>query len=154
MKIKRVLANNRKRSFLVDTAKGVFEFPYSELRFKPTKSDPLLEVSADPELGNEALTYQLKSGATDTIPLDAVLEYNRESDYMRDLLLHKLSLNAQRALRERKITKRELSRRLRTSPAHVYRLLNQAFYGKTIDEMVRLLSALGQTVEITVSKAA
>ena len=75
MKIRRVLGNNRKKVFVLDTRKGVYEFPYSELNLKPTARDPLVHVAPDPELGNEGFTYRLASGKENTVHLEHVLRF-------------------------------------------------------------------------------
>ena len=154
MKIQRVFANNRRKAFVIQTRRGQMEFPYSQLRLKPTRDDSVASVQADPELGSECFTYELASGKSDSIPLDAVLDYNKDPDYLREILLHTLSIKAQDIVRKRNIPKRELCRRLKTSPTQLYRLLDQAYYRKSIDEMVRLLVALGQRIEIVVKNAA
>lgn len=51
-----------------------YTFPYARLRLVPTSDDQVAEVYPDPELGDEAFTYRLESGAEDTIHVDAVRE--------------------------------------------------------------------------------
>jgi len=46
------------------------------------------------ELGNEAVTYVLRSGAEGSIHIDHVLEYNQDPDYLAELLSHKLAVEA------------------------------------------------------------
>ena len=154
MKILRVLANNRKREFVLDTKNGKYVFPYSQLSLRPTASDPLLEVFVDPEVGHEAITYRLRSGKEDTVLLDNVLWYNQDPEIMRKLLLYDLTVKAQDAIKDKRIAKRFLIRKLHTSPAQLYRLLDQTNYGKTIDQMLRLLAAIGLIVEIKTKQAA
>ena len=45
---------------------------------------------------------------------------------------------------------RQLSRRLKTSPAQVYRLLDTTNYKKTVDKMLELLHVLDAKVEVPV----
>jgi hypothetical protein len=45
---------------------------------------------------------------------------------------------------------RQLSRRLETSPAQIYRLLDTTNYKKTVDKMLELLHVLDATVEVRV----
>jgi hypothetical protein len=54
---------------------------------------------------------------------------------------------------EKRLAKRALCRMLRTSPAQVYRLLDQTCYSKTVDQMLRLLQVLGCTVKLEISQA-
>ncbi|MBL7662610.1 hypothetical protein JNK13_07650 [bacterium] len=154
MKIKRIVTDNRKKIFLLDCANHRYSFPYAKLHLKPKVSDPIASVIIDSELGSEAFTYRLKSGREDSIHLDAVLEYNKDPEYLREQILYKLSLCAQRQLKKTQLTKREIVRRLKTSPTQLYRLLDQTFYGKTIDQMLRLLHVLGTSVDIVTKKAA
>jgi len=154
MKIRRVFANNRKKSFVLETRDGSLNFPYSELKLKPSPEDPIIRVIADSELANEAFTYTLRSGREDSILLDEVLHYNQDQEYLSALMLHELTVKALRALAARKISKRELARKLKTSPRQLYRLLDPSFYGKTLDQMVKLLRALGLKVELRINKEA
>ena len=45
---------------------------------------------------------------------------------------------------------RQLSRRLKTSPAQVYRLLDTTNYKKTVDKILELLHVLDAKVEVRV----
>lgn len=154
MKIKRVLLNNRKKVFLIETQKEKFEFPFSKLKLKPSKSSFINKVYVDKELNQEAITYTLSSGEEDSIHLDNILEYNKDSDAMRKIFLYKLTMQSQRLIKQRKISIREISRTLKTSPTQVYRLLDQTFYGKTIDQMLRLLDLFDCSIDITFHKKA
>ena len=154
MKIKRVFSNNRKKNFVLETKDHALVFPYSELKIKPSGDDPIVGVYVDVELANEGFTYTLRSGKEDSVLIDEVLHYNQDPEYLREQMLHELTAKALRALNAKKISKRELARKLKTSPRHLYRLLDPAFYGKTIDQMARLLHALGLRVELRINKDA
>ncbi len=71
---------------------------------------------------------------------------------MRDLLLYKLTLAAQDRVAESSLSKRELIRRLGTSPAQFYRLLDQTNYTKSIDQLMALLHILDCDVDLVVKK--
>jgi len=153
MKIRKVTANNHKKAFEVRTYKGRYDFPYASLDLKPARDNKISDVGVDPELGNEAFTYALESGEEDTIHIDRVLEYNRDPAYMRDLLLYKLTLEAQRQVERSPLSKRELIRRLNTSPAQLYRILDEENYRKSIDQVLGLLAVLDCRVEFSVEPA-
>ena len=154
MKIKKVLANNRKKCFEIQTTAGLFEYPYAKLRAKPTSGNPIERIFPDQEAGREAVTYRLTSGVEDTVPLDEVLSYNQDPNYLRELLLYKLALKAQKMLENTKASRREIMRRMKTSPTQFYRLIDQTNYHKTIDQMIKLLSALDCSVDLVFPKAA
>ncbi len=46
---------------------------------------------------------------------------------------------------------RQLSRRLKTSPAQVYRLLDTTNYKKTVDRMMDLLHVLEANIDVSVT---
>ncbi|MFH1017141.1 MAG: hypothetical protein V1798_03040 [Pseudomonadota bacterium] len=129
-------------------------FPFAKLRLRSRHSERIESVYADPEIGMEGFTYRLSSGRMDTVPLDAVLEYNRDPNYLRRMLLYRLTIMGQKALKGSGITKRELTRRLKTSPSQIYRLLDTANAQKSLDEMVRLLACLNVELDIVALKAA
>jgi hypothetical protein len=150
MKILEVAADNRRKAFVVETRKGTYEFPYAKLQVSPSPTDRLAEVSVDDELGREAFTYTLESGREGTVHLDQVLDYNRDAGYLADLLLYKLTLEAEKRFQGSGIGVRQLARRLETSPSQVYRLLDPTHYKKSVRQMLALLQALDCEVELVV----
>lgn len=153
MKIRSVDSDPRRRAFHVATSRGVFEFPWSQLDVVPSAADPVVEAAPDRELGCEAFTYRLVSGAEGTVHLDHVLRFVRDPDYLRVELLQVLTAAANEALSESGRTKRGLARQLGTSLAQLARLFDPANHRKSVDQMVRLLGALGSRVEVRVAKA-
>jgi hypothetical protein len=153
MKIQRVTANNRKKAFEVATSKQTYSFPYAMLRVRPEPENGIDEVFPDEELGSEAFTYRLLDGQEDTVHMDAVLEYNRDPAYLNDLLLHRLTLEAQEAVESSELSKRELIRALGTSASQFYRLLDTANHKKSVGQMLALLHLLGRKVDVVVAPA-
>ena len=150
MKVTAVTANNRRRAFEVTSRLGMFPFPYSRAEPPPTPSDPIVKLFIDPELGREGFSYVLASGADGCVLMDHVLDYNEEPGYMRDLLLYNLTAEALKRLEASPLSKREIIRRLGTSPAQFYRLLDTTNYRKSVDKMLLLLQVLGCEVEVIV----
>jgi len=72
--------------------------------------DPITELFVDQEPGREAFTYVLQSGRTGTVHVEQVLEYNQDPGYLRDLLLNRLTLEAQKRTAESSLSKREIVR--------------------------------------------
>jgi hypothetical protein len=100
--------------------------------------------------GREAFTYVLRSGRTGTVHVEQVLEYNQDPTYLRDLLLYRLTLEAQKRVAESPLSKREIVRRLGTSAAQLYRLLDQKNYRKSVDKLLALLQVLNCDVDLVV----
>ena len=150
MKITSVIANNRKRAFEVTTRRGQWTFPYGRAEPPPTPTDAMVELYIDPELGREGFTYRLASGAEGSVLMDHVLDYNEDPAYMRDLLLYTLTVEALERLETSPLSKREIIRRLRTSPAQFYRLIDPTNYRKSVDKMLTLLRVLDCEIEVIV----
>lgn len=150
MKIRGIKANNHKRAFEVTLSKGVLPIPFSKLDPAPSSEDSVVKVYPDEDFGREAFTYVLESGAEGSVHVDSVLEYNEDPAYMRDLLLYKLTLAAQECMKATTLSKREITRRAKTSPAQVERLLDTNNRSKSVDKLVVLLGAMDCEVEFTV----
>ncbi len=143
MKIRKIKVNNRKKAFEVRTYKDAYEFPYAKLDTRPTPDDKIDNVYIDPELGAEAFTYTLESGKEGTIHIDRVLEYNRDPEYMREVMLYKLTVAVKTLVDNSELSKKEMIRRLNTSPSQFYRILDEDNYRKSIDQVFRLIAVLG-----------
>ena len=152
MKLKSVSANNRKRAFEVRTSGRALSFPYAKADPPPEVRDKVQKVFVDPELGREAISYVLESGKEGTIHSEQFLEYNEDPEYLRELLLYKLTIEAQKRVESSPLSKREIIRRLGTSPTQLYRLLDQTNVGKSVDQMLKLLYALDCEVNLVIRK--
>jgi hypothetical protein len=150
MKIRSVKFNNKRKNFEVGASGKTYVFPYAKARPTPRSDDPVVGVYVDKELGGEGFTYELQSGKTGTIHEEQVLEYNRDPNYLRDLMLYKLTLEAQRRIAHSPLSKREIIRRLGTSATQLYRLLDQTNYQKSLDQLVSLLQLLECDVDLVV----
>jgi len=152
MKIKKVLPNNRKKAFEVIVNGKPLLFPYARLRVRPDADNRVVKAFVDPELGNEAFTYTLAQGQEDSVHMDQVLEYNKDPNYFRDLLIYKLTLEAQKCLEASGLSRREIIRRLGTSASQLYRLLDQTNYRKSVAQLLGLLNILGCEVDLIVKQ--
>jgi hypothetical protein len=155
MKIQSVTHNNRKKAFQVKASNKLLQLPYSKVDPQPGPADPITRVFVDKELGGEGFTYVLESGKEGTVHGEQVLEYNQDPHYLRDALLYKLTIEAQKRVEASALSKREIIRRLRTSATQFYRLLDQTNYRKSVDQLLSLLHVLDCEIELLVrTKAA
>ncbi|HIF91713.1 MAG: hypothetical protein ABGX04_15820 [Myxococcales bacterium] len=151
MKIRRVAYNNQKKTFEATIYSGrVFSFPFAKANPQPTSDNQVYEVQPDPDFGNEAFTYTLESGEEGTIHIDHLLEYCDDPAYMARLTLHKLTVEAMKRVESSPLSKREIMRRLGTSQAQLYRLLDPANDRKSMNQLVELLAAVDCEVEMLV----
>lgn len=152
MKILSVEPNNRRRLFQVHTRGRDLDFPYAMSDPQPTSDDPIIEAYVDPELGREAFTYRLVSGAEGSVHVDAILEYHRDPACLADLALYQLSVKARERFDASGLPAREVARRLGTSPTQLYRLLDPTNYTKSLRQLFALLNLLGYDVDVSVSE--
>jgi len=150
MKIRSVTYNNRRKVFEVKTSTKVLSLPYAKTEPRPTTQDPVKRVFVDEELAREGFTYELESGRTGTVHAEQVLEYNQDPSHLRNLLLYRLTLEAQKRVDASPLSKREIIRRLGTSATQFYRLLDQTNYRKSVDQLLALLQVLDCDVELVV----
>ncbi len=106
----------------------------------------------DPELGREAFTFRLASGAEGSVHIDAVLEYNEDPSYMADLVLYGLTQAARTRFESSGLSTREVARSLGTSPTQLYRLLDPTNYAKSLRQLMALLYLLGCDVDVEVTE--
>jgi hypothetical protein len=139
----------------VKASKKLFQLPYSKVDPQPGTADPITRVFVDKELGGEGFTYVLESGKEGTVHGEQVLEYNQDPHFLRDALLYKLTIEAQKRVQASALSKREIIRRLRTSATQFYRLLDQTNYRKSVDQLLSLLHVLDCDIDLLVrTKAA
>lgn len=150
MKVRSVACNNRMRVFDVRLSHRTLRFPFARCEPKPTSQDPVVRVFVDPEIGREGFVYVLASGASGTVHAEQILEYNRDPMYLRNLLLYRLTLEAERRIAKSPLARREIIRRLGTSPPQLYRLLDPTNDRKSVDQMLALLQVLDCEVDLVV----
>jgi hypothetical protein len=150
VKIRSIRHSNRKKVFEARTAAKALIFPFSKADPVPTTADPVAELFVDQEAAREAFTYVLRSGRTGTVHIEQVLEYNQDPAHLRNLLLYRLTLEAQKRIAHSPLSKREIVRRLGTSAAQLYRLLDQTNYRKSLDQLLALLQVLNCDVDLVV----
>ena len=155
MKVEKVSINNRRKEFSINTRSGAaYTFPYAEADHRPGSGNRIEEVFVDKELGSEAFTYILESGLEGSVHIDHVLEYNEDPKYLAELLIYKLTLEAQDGIESSGLSMRQIAKRLRTSVPQLYRLLDPANTRKSMSQLVALLHVLNCEVELVVKKKA
>jgi hypothetical protein len=141
------------QEFVVTTTSGArYAFPFSRAEPPPCKNDRVATVFVDAELGNEAFTYLLESGNEGSVHLDHVREYNEEPQFMADLLLYNLTLEAEERAADSALSRRQIARQLNTSVPQLYRLLDPTNYNKSMKQLVALLHLLDCDVDLVVKK--
>ena len=152
MKIQSVRFNNRKKAFEVRIRNRDFVYPYARMEKAPRAGDLVREARVDEELGREGFSFVLDSGREGTIHAEQVLDYNEDSNYLREALLYKLTIETQKRLASSSLSKREIIRRLGTSATQFYRLLDQTNTRKSVGQVLSLLHILDCDVELVVRK--
>ena len=152
MKIRSVMANNKKREFLVvNRAGNEFCYPYRRAATPIKKSHQVRKAYVDSELAREAFTYILETGEEGSIHIEQVLEFNKDPTYLANLLTYKLTIECIKKVDGADISRRQLARQLNTSVPQLYRLLDPTNSSKSIKQLISLLSVLDCSVDLVVS---
>lgn len=150
MKITNVSIDRRRKELVITAGRRAFRYPLALLPVK----EALMDAKADEEIGREGVECTFASGRVETVHLDDIRAQLGDSEHAKEVMLYELTVKAQELMKERGLPRRALCRLLATSPAQVYRLLDQKCYSKSIDKMVELLRVLGYRVSFKVTRAA
>lgn len=150
MQISAVELNNHKRAFEITIERGTLPYPYAKAEPAPSATNPVVSARVDTESNRRGFCYTLADGTEGFVHVEQVLEYNQDPDYMRDMLVVRLTLEARELVGESPLSRREIIRRLGTSPAQFYRLLDPANYNKSVDAMLSLFHALDCNVDVLI----
>ena len=152
MKIKSVAANNKKREFLITNRAGRdFYFPYHKVAPPISKDEQVRKVYVDSELAREAFTFILGSGEEGSIHIEQVLEFNKDPNYLAELLIYQLTTECIKRVEQAQISRRQLARQLNTSVPQLYRLLDPVNTSKSMKQLISLLSVLDCEVDLVVT---
>lgn len=151
MKIRLVEFDNRRQSFRVFAGGKVYELPYAAMDPRAGRLK-VVKAFADPELGREAFTYETDAGEVGAVHLDDVLLRHGDPRAQLDHALYELTIEAETALREARMSKRALARRLATSMSQLTRLLDATNRRKSVEQMMALLHVLGRDVRLVVHR--
>lgn len=132
----------------------MLNLPFGKLMTPPSKENPIESVWIEPEMAELGVSYKLKNGQVDSVPLEAFLDFNKDPEFIREMELHRLSLLALKAVKKSGISKNELCRMMNTSMSQLLRLLDPTNYSKSLDQMVKLFTLLGHEVKIDVPDVA
>lgn len=150
-KYRAVTFNNKKKVFnLVYTSGLEIECPYSGLFI----NNKVVEVGLDKETGNHCFYFVLEDGEKHYITHDQPLYVVKNPDYIRHDTLCNVTIKLQNIMELRKISKREVARRLKTSVTQVNRLLDQTNYNKDLSRLIQMAAVLGYEFELSFKKAA
>jgi hypothetical protein len=153
VKVRAVSANPRRKAFDVRVSSRTMTYPFARLDPRPGPEDRIVRLFVDEEIAREGFTYVLESGKEGTVHVEQVLEYNRDPTFLRDALLYRLTIEARKRVEASPLSRREIIRRLGTSPTQFYRLLDPANRRKSVDKMLSLLGVLDCDVELVVRES-
>ena len=150
-KFKLVRFNNKKKVFHLTYTSGLeIECPYSALSI----DENVIEAGPDKEVGNHCFYFVLENGEKDYITFDQPLHIIRQPDYVREEVLCNITLELQKIIALKKISKREIARRLNTSVTQVNRLLDQTNYNKDLSQLIEIGTIIGYEFNWSFKKAA
>jgi hypothetical protein len=86
----------------------------------------------------------------DTLHVDSVLELTADPDYLQELLLHRLAVEARKGLAASGLSKRQIARQLGTSPSQLDRLLDPTNPRHSGGQLLDVSDLVGKEVDFVV----
>ena len=150
MKIRSVRHNNRKKVFEVGTSTKKLVFPFSKATPTPTIRRPSHGALRRPRGWPRGVYLRPPLRPHRHGARRAGARIQPGSDAPPRSPVYRLTLEAQKRVAESPLSKREIVRRLGTSAAQLYRLLDQTNYRKSVDQVLALLQVLNCDVDLVV----
>ncbi|HSA58665.1 MAG TPA: helix-turn-helix transcriptional regulator [bacterium] len=150
-KFKKVGFDNKKRAFHLEYTSGLkVDCPYSALGIH----DKVVEVGPDPEVGRHSFYFTLNNGKKEYVPYDQPLHIVQNPEYVRENTLYEMTKLLNQLIREAKVPKRELARRLGTSMSQLSRLLDTTNYKKELSRLIEIAAMLNYEFKWSFKRAA
>lgn len=150
-KFKKVIHDNKKRVFHLEYTSGLkVDCPYSSLGIK----EKVLDAAPDEEAGEHSFYFVLESGRKDYVPYDQPLHIAQVPEYVKEQALYEITKAINEFIREGKVSKRELTRRLGTSMSQLSRLLDPTNYKKELSRLIEIAAMLNYEFKWEFKKAA
>jgi antitoxin HicB len=143
----------KRRIELTDHAGRTLGIPFARLDPPPQRAADIAHIGFDPHVGHHGVVYRLTDGTEGALLWDHCLDYNADPAYVEAALLRQLTAAADEALTTSGLAKREVARRLGTSPTQLYRLLDADNSKKSIGQLLALLHVLGRKAELVIDAA-
>lgn len=138
-KFKTVEFNNKKRVFHLQYTSGLqLECPFSAIGL----NQKVVEAGPDLEAGGHSFFYVLEDGSKDYVPYDQPLHITQHPEYVKEQALYEMTKLINQFIRKEKISKRELARRLHTSPSQLERLLDPTNHKKELSRLIEIAALL------------
>lgn len=150
-RIRAVRFNNRKRVLAVEYASGKsVEIHYGQLGI----ARKLSAAWVDKETRGRAVGFRLDDGREEFMPYDQPLALAHDPEYQLRTHIERLLAHIQRALAEKRISKRYLAAQLRTSDNQIQRLLDPSILNKNLEQLYAVALLLGLELEWRIRRAA
>jgi hypothetical protein len=148
-RIRSVRFNNRKRELTVDYACGKsVALHYGQLGI----TQRLLAAWVDKETRGHAVGIRLEDGSEEHMPYDQPLALAHDPEYQLRTHIERLLAHIQRALVEKRISKRYLAGQLGTSDNQIQRLLDPSILNKNLEQLYGVALLLGLELEWRVTE--
>lgn len=150
-KIKAAQCNNRKHIIHIEYLSGKkVEVHYSQLGILKN----ILKIWVDKETRGKSIGILLENGQEEYMPYDQALALVKDPEYQLQNQIERLIAHIKEALKKKKVSKRYLAEKLKTSDNQIQRLLNPKILNKNLEQLYGVAALLGLELEWTVTSAA
>ncbi len=150
-KFRKVGYDNKKKVFHLEYTSGLkIECPYSALGIRRK----VIEAAPDTEVGQHSFYFVLNNGKKDFVPFDQPLHILQNPEYVKQQTLYEVTKQLNEFIKQGKVSKRELARRLGTSLSQLSRLLDTTNYKKELSRLIELAAMLNYEFKWEFKRAA
>lgn len=143
--------DNRKKSFRLRYTSGLqMECPYSALGIH----GKVVEAAPDSEASRHAFYFILANGKKEFVPFDQPLHIAQHPEYVKEQTLYEVTKQLHQFIKQSRVPKRELARRLGTSLSQLARLLDTTNYNKDLARLIELAVMLNYEFKWQFKRAA
>jgi len=144
-RFKAVSINNRKKQIETEYTSGKkYTLHYSQLGLNCLVADAWV----DAETNGRSIGILLSDGTADYMPYDQPLALNKDPQFLLQNQMEVLIARIKIEIKKKKMSKRYLALRLKTSDNQVQRLLNPKILKKNLEQLYLLASLVGLNLEL------
>jgi hypothetical protein len=112
------------------------------------------DITVDWETNGKSLKIIFEDGSIDYLPYDQPLMIARDPEVLLQIHIERIIAKIKDAIAKKKISKRYIAEKLRTSDNQVQRLLNPAILNKNLSQLYKIADLVGLEFEVHVKEVA
>jgi hypothetical protein len=112
------------------------------------------DIKVDWETSGKSLKIIFEDESIDYLPYDQPLVIVRDPEYLLQVHIERITAKIKEAIARKKISKRYIAERLKTSDNQIQRLLNPDILNKNLSQLYKIADLVGLEFEVVVKDVA